>query len=55
MTTWELSHLLEAQGWPVSNLPASGWPPAGTERQLTRVAEDNVIYDIEDRLDFQEE
>jgi hypothetical protein len=48
MTTWELSDLLEAQGWPASNLPAMAWAPAESERQPARVAEDGVTYDVND-------
>jgi predicted HTH domain antitoxin len=28
ITTWELSHLLEEQGWPAHNLPSSVQPKA---------------------------
>jgi hypothetical protein len=55
MTTWELSHLLEEQGWPASNLPTMAWPQVESERQPARVAEDGVIYDVGDALLHPEE
>jgi hypothetical protein len=47
-TTWELSHLLEEQDWPASNLPTLAWPQVEAERQPARVAEDGVTYDVND-------
>lgn len=55
MTTWELSDLLEEQGWPASNLPTMARSSAESERQPARVAEDDAICEASNASILSEE
>ena len=50
MTTWELSHLLEEQGWSVHNLPSTVVPP-----NQTSLHEEPVEYDLQGDPDATDE